>query len=418
MSLYRPASSSIHNSDAPLFGPSKSELDLYNKHVEDLLVESSSQRPANTTTKSLLSELLDISPVLNEAASAIVDDSFTRCFKSNTPEPWNWNLYLFPLWCLGVVVRYCILFPIRLLLLLGGWVVFLLLFVPVHFALKGHDNLRRSIERFLVECMCGVFVATWTGVIKYHGPRPSRRSNQVYVANHTSMIDFIVLEQMTAFAVIMQKHPGWVGLIQSNILESLGCIWFNRTESKDRVIVAQKIKAHVQDPDNNPLLIFPEGTCVNNEYTVMFKKGAFELGCTVCPIAIKYNKVFVDAFWNSKKQSFTQHLLRLMTSWAVVCDVWYLEPQNIRPDETPIEFADRVREVIAKRAGIKKVEWDGYLKYYRPSPKLTEKKQAKYAESISQRLEAAMPSSDGKPGVTWPSKPAEDRDGIPLTNGQ
>lgn len=37
------------------------------------------------------------------------------------------------------------------------------------------------------------------------------------MANHTSMIDFIVLEQMTAFAVIMQKHPGWVG----KCLESL-----------------------------------------------------------------------------------------------------------------------------------------------------------------------------------------------------
>ena len=34
---------------------------------------------------------------------------------------------------------------------------------------------------------------------------------QVFVANHTSMIDFVILEQMTAFAVIMQKHPGWVG---------------------------------------------------------------------------------------------------------------------------------------------------------------------------------------------------------------
>ena len=41
---------------------------------------------------------------------------------------------------------------------------------------------------------------------------------QVYVANHTSMIDFIVLEQMTAFAVIMQKHPGWVGK-SSGVLE-------------------------------------------------------------------------------------------------------------------------------------------------------------------------------------------------------
>ena len=41
-------------------------------------------------------------------------DSFTRCFKSNSPEPWNWNIYLFPLWCCGVVFRYFILFPVRL----------------------------------------------------------------------------------------------------------------------------------------------------------------------------------------------------------------------------------------------------------------------------------------------------------------
>lgn len=41
-------------------------------------------------------------------------DSFTRCFKSNPPEPWNWNVYLFPLWCLGVAVRYGFLFPLRL----------------------------------------------------------------------------------------------------------------------------------------------------------------------------------------------------------------------------------------------------------------------------------------------------------------
>ena len=69
--------------------------------------------------------------------------------------------------------------------------------------------------------------------------------------------------------------------------------------------------AHVQADNNTPLLIFPEGTCVNNEYTVMFKRGAFSIGATVCPVAIKYNKIFVDAFWNSKKQSFTTHVVRL-----------------------------------------------------------------------------------------------------------
>jgi glycerol-3-phosphate O-acyltransferase 3/4 len=274
----------------------------------------------------------------------------------------------------------------RVVLLAVGWIIFMALFFPIHMALKGHDTLRKQLERGLVEFMCSVFVASWTGVVKYHGPRPSRRAKQVFVANHTSMIDFVILEQMTAFAVIMQKHPGWVGFLQTSVLESLGCIWFNRLESKDRLVVVQKLKKHVEDPDSNPLLVFPEGTCVNNEYTVMFKKGAFELDCTVCPIAIKYNKIFVDAFWNSKKQSFTMHLMRLMTSWAVVCDVWYLEPQTLRPGETHIEFAERVRDLIAKRAGIKKVPWDGYLKYYRPSPKLTEKKQQNFAEAVIRRL--------------------------------
>lgn len=48
-------------------------------------------------------------------------------------------------------------------------------------------------------------------------------------------------------------------------------------------------------------------------------------------MAIKYNKIFVDAFWNSRKESFGKHLFRLMTSWALVCDVYFLEPQSIRP---------------------------------------------------------------------------------------
>ncbi|KMT15921.1 hypothetical protein BVRB_3g056070 isoform B [Beta vulgaris subsp. vulgaris] len=63
----------------------------------------------------------------------------------------------------------------------------------------------------------------------------------------------------------------------------------------------QKFREHAHGDDNNPLLIFSEGTCVNNEYIVMFKKSAFEIDASVCPVAIKYNKIFVDAFWNSRK---------------------------------------------------------------------------------------------------------------------
>ncbi|KAL7222701.1 hypothetical protein ACSBR1_024406 [Camellia fascicularis] len=64
------------------------------------------------------------------------------------------------------------------------------------------------------------FVASWTGVVKFHGPQPSMRLKQVFVCNHTSMIDFIILEQVTAFAVIMQKHSGWVGSIPTLVVSS------------------------------------------------------------------------------------------------------------------------------------------------------------------------------------------------------
>jgi glycerol-3-phosphate O-acyltransferase 3/4 len=50
---------------------------------------------------------------LATGAKAIVDDTFTKCFKSTPPELWNWNIYLFPLWLIGVGIRYLVLFPIR-----------------------------------------------------------------------------------------------------------------------------------------------------------------------------------------------------------------------------------------------------------------------------------------------------------------
>lgn len=57
------------------------------------------------------------------------------------------------------------------------------------------------------------------------------------------------------------------------------------------------MKAHVYTPTKSPILIFPEGTCVNNEYTVLFHKGAFELGAVICPVAIKYDSSTIFALY-------------------------------------------------------------------------------------------------------------------------
>lgn len=74
------------------------------------------------------------------------------------------------------------------------------------------------------------WVAAWSGVIKYHGPRPMPRPGCIWVANHSSMIDYTILTAYMPFAAIMQLQPGWVGLLQKHVLSCLGCLWFHRTE--------------------------------------------------------------------------------------------------------------------------------------------------------------------------------------------
>ncbi|XP_058072687.1 glycerol-3-phosphate acyltransferase 9-like [Magnolia sinica] len=63
---------------------SSSEIDLDRPNIEEYLTESIHD---TSNHKLLLRDLLDILPALTEAAGAIVDDSFTRCFKSNPSEP-------------------------------------------------------------------------------------------------------------------------------------------------------------------------------------------------------------------------------------------------------------------------------------------------------------------------------------------
>ena len=119
-----------------------------------------------------------------------------------------------------------------------------------------------------------------------------------------------------------QKHGGFLGYLQAQ----LNGIWFERGESKDRALVIDRLKSHVQDPEKLPILIFPEGTCINNTSIMQFKKGSFEVGGAIYPVAIKYDPKFGEAFWNSSKYSMVSYIYMMMTSWAIVCDVWYLPP--------------------------------------------------------------------------------------------
>eukprot|EP00924_Labyrinthula_sp_SR-Ha-C_P006320 snap_masked-scaffold_31-processed-gene-3.22-mRNA-1 protein AED:0.16 eAED:0.19 QI:0/-1/0/1/-1/1/1/0/535 len=342
-----------------------------------------------------------------EGVNVILDDKFWKCFSRRKTYPWNFNLYLFPIWCFGCFIRYVILFPLRLLSLLITFAVFFA-FMEVIKKLKLSPRTTKKLEIKAIQAVCGVFFFSWGAVIRYHGA-PFRQKlkkekngeylTPVFVANHSTMIDAIILLQANAFSLLGQRHKGVGGFFQDSV-KSLNCVWFNRGGAKDRKVVSQKLKDHVtnknvKNPEevidlNNPLLVFPEGTCVNNEVVIQFKKGVFDLGVPVVPVAIKYQKDFCNPFWSSRDQSFGAYLVELMTSWCLICDVYFMEPMEKLPGEDGVTFANRVKNKIAKKADLKNLDFDGYMKHWKPSKRYIEARQKRFSITLTNILASAM----------------------------
>ena len=138
----------------------------------------------------------------------------------------------------------------------------------------------------------------------------------------------------------------------------------------------------MEDKNKLPILIFPEGTCINNTSVMMFKKGSFENSSTIHPVAIKYDLRFGDAFWNSSKMGMVQHLWEILTSWALVADIWYLPAMDKREGEDAIQFASRVKKEIVKQGGFADLDWDGMLKRNKVKTEWILKPQKEYSKLL------------------------------------
>jgi len=363
-----------------------------NRRIEERYLQEVEQR--RQSQRKVTFKLGDILENINSGAQVIVDDDFSLCFKRPERRPWNFNAYLFGLWLIGVALRYLIILPIRALIF-----VLSILVTMAQFSLwkklfaKDAEKLKQW-ELWSLTLCCQMIVASWGGVVEYKGVIPKQKRNQIYVANHTTILDLFLFLQLAPFSAVgqLQSSRPSIAWIQLEFLKSLHCIWFNRSEQKDRAAAMRRIKEHISDPNTPRLIIFPEGTCVNNEYCIQFKKGSFSIGCEICPVAIKYNPSFIDAYWISRERTFPGHLMDIMTSWAMVAEVHFLEPQSKRDGETDIQFAGRVKKMIADAAGLKNVKWNGYLKHYKPSERVINAQK----QVIADRLETLYQHTHGR----------------------
>uniref|UniRef100_A0A671U7D6 Glycerol-3-phosphate acyltransferase 4 n=1 Tax=Sparus aurata TaxID=8175 RepID=A0A671U7D6_SPAAU len=336
-------------------------------------------------------EMSDIFYFARRGVESIMDDEVTKRFSAEELESWNLltrsnnnfhyiSLRLTVLWGLGLLIRYGFLLPLRVTLAFTG--VGLLVFLTCLVGLLPNGRLKNFLSE-KVHLMCyRICVRALTAIITYHDSENKPKNGGICVANHTSPIDVIILASDGCYAMVGQIHGGLMGVIQRSMVKACPHVWFERSEVKDRHLVAKRLSDHVEDKSKLPILIFPEGTCINNTSVMMFKKGSFEIGATVYPVAIKYDPRFGDAFWNSSKFGMVNYLLRMMSSWAIVCSVWYLPPMSREEGEDAVQFANRVKAAIARQGGLVDLLWDGGLKRGKVKDTFKEEQQKLYSKML------------------------------------
>uniref|UniRef100_A0A8C5G2I1 Phospholipid/glycerol acyltransferase domain-containing protein n=1 Tax=Gouania willdenowi TaxID=441366 RepID=A0A8C5G2I1_GOUWI len=340
--------------------------------------------------------LSDVLYFYKRGVETIVDDQVTQRFSSEELASWNLltrtnqnfqyiSLRLTIIWGLGVLVRYGILFPLRITLALIGlsWLV-------VGTSLVGSLPESRYVKNWLSELVhltCYRICARGlSATVHYHNKENRPQKGGICVANHTTPIDVVILANDGCYAMVGQIHGGLLGIIQRSMVRSCPHVWFERSEMKDRHAVTSRLRDHVAERTKLPILIFPEGTCVNNTSVMMFKKGSFEIGGTIHPVAIKYDPRFGDAFWNSSKYNMVSYVLRMMTSWAVVVNVWYLPAMSRQEGEDATHFANRVKSAIAAQGGLLDLAWDGGLKRARVKESFRQEQQKLYSSIIFPKM--------------------------------
>ncbi|KAI8334757.1 hypothetical protein BC941DRAFT_515501 [Chlamydoabsidia padenii] len=326
--------------------------------------EDLSHCSSDTFDKTGLSSDLDILPQCQKSQYTTDRSIYTReellyfskCFTTGHPSE---NSALDILTRIpSILVRYGILLPIRITTLTASTVAFFTS-LPVALVLES-----KTMVSTLVKYYCKGILFSLGVYSEYIGTKPNLKEPHVFVANHTSYLDYIVLSaHKYPLAVVMAKHQGALGFLQNNGLNYLNSMTFDRSDPEERKTLSQRLKTHVMSPMTwpNPMIIFPEGTCVNNQYTIRFQKGAFELGVKVCPVGIKYDTTFGTPYWDTRK-GFLYYAFYRMTRWATPIKVVYSTPQAPLPNEDPVVFGHRIKSVVTSSIGLQSEDFNGMAK--------------------------------------------------------
>jgi glycerol-3-phosphate O-acyltransferase 3/4 len=146
------------------------------------------------------------SPIIKEGFTSIAKDTFTDCFLQKPPTKWNYGFILYILWALGVFIRYFILLPFRLTFFFIGTLIFIFLSIILYSLFFLPKRVKLQLNMIILQFYVIIWIASLHTVIRFHGVMPARKKGQIYVSNHTTLFDFLIINRFNNFATYFLYH--------------------------------------------------------------------------------------------------------------------------------------------------------------------------------------------------------------------
>jgi len=193
-----------------------------------------------------------------------------------------------------------IIASIRLLLL----VLMIILFVSIGFVLFKMGLVKKEFGYKLRKVFCQ-FAVVLLGIKIIKSGQTSKYHGALYVSNHRSLIDAVILFSILNHGYVISKSEVKNYPFIGTGAELSGVVFVERNNLDSRNLTKMKIKELLVNKES--VIIFPEGTVSIDQTPLPFRKGsldaAFEANAPVCYSALEYMNPATD-FW------FHQHLLK------------------------------------------------------------------------------------------------------------
>jgi len=194
--------------------------------------------------------------------------------------------------------------------------------------IKSKKDLNKWINRFFKLCDIK---------IKILNKENNKNIKKVYISNHTSHIDFLVLYSVHQSG-FLHNDTGLQFLKKIN-LENMYNL-FNKDLVKVEKNTVKSLKKFMKHHDS--IIIFPEGQRNNSNTLCKFGTGAFNVGYPIQPLIIKCNK-------NIYHRNLSDFIKYIFTNENIIFTIDYLDIEYPAFDKIKIE---NIRDKMAKKGDL------------------------------------------------------------------